>query len=500
MYKGTILSFIRKLADSESLWLILIKILMINRVQGKQVSALIKNESVDWTVKKFRWWGAGCVSQERLEAAINLPAGALERSFIENIVGRRVGARQVIRHCNECIGLGYHSSIFFIEKISHCPWHGNKLVDCRYCYAALDFLDRPSSHTRDFLASKSCSHVTPLTHVLPVCDLSLPIFKTISLWHDHFCAWLIAAEPWSEDDLYRWIGLPGYYTAQKSNYILKYLEPKIGVPTGLTITTEYPVCRIKIPHSGTAWDRASPISEGWQRVRREKIRHMAQRCCSKLDQIACMKSVCRYVRKRYLSRHRRCYKSFRALKESHFVNLEYEHACCVSVAYASWLVNIHDAHTFQAVFKKNQRAYRIPRVEPGCPRPISLLAKDLNLLLANFYEIWAGLVVHQGVHEIIVHLESVRIHPWVSAEIASLDNNVTEDECYGSRDYGLYFPAPSYLAKITESRCRCRCEELNYISPETQIDHEQYFIAEQGRLCVLVDAKSPLGSYTYINI
>ena len=154
MYKGTILSFIRKLASCESLWLILVKILVINRVQGKQVSALIKNDNMDWSINKFRWWGSGCVSQERLEVAINLPAGALKRSFVENIVGRRVGGRKVIRHCNECIELGYHSSIFFIEKISQCPWHGNNLVDCRFCLAALDFLDRPSLHARDFLAGK----------------------------------------------------------------------------------------------------------------------------------------------------------------------------------------------------------------------------------------------------------------------------------------------------------------------------------------------------------
>lgn len=500
MYKGTILSFIRKLASCESLWLILVKILVINRVQGKQVSALIKNDNMDWSINKFRWWGSGCISQERLEVAINLPAGALKRSFVENIVGRRVGGRKVIRHCNECIELGYHSSIFFIEKISHCPWHGNNLVDCRFCFAALDFLDRPSLHTRDFLAGKHCSHITPLTHRLPVCDLSLPIFKTIDLWHDHFCDWLIAAEPWIANDLYRWIGVPGYYAAQNSDYILKYLEPKIGIPTGLAVTTSYPVCRINVPHSGTTWDRAEPISNGWQDVRRKQIRHMAQRCCSKLDQIACVKSVCRYVRKRYLAKHRRCYKSFRALKENHFMNLEYEHACCVSVAYASWLVNIHDVHTLQAVFKKDRRAYRIPRIEPGYPRPISLLAKDLNLLLANFYEIWARLAIHSGVHEVIVHLESVRLHPWVSAEIASLDNNVTEDGYYGFYDYGLYFPEPAYLSEVTESRCRCSCKELNYISPDTQADHGEYFIAEQGRLCVLVDQKSQLGSYSYINI
>ncbi|MEX5624688.1 hypothetical protein ABFV62_31675, partial [Pseudomonas syringae] len=78
------------------LWLILIKILVINRVQGKQVSALIKNESMDWSINKFCWWAPGCISQERLEVAINLPAGALKRSFIENVVGRRVGARKVI--------------------------------------------------------------------------------------------------------------------------------------------------------------------------------------------------------------------------------------------------------------------------------------------------------------------------------------------------------------------------------------------------------------------
>lgn len=501
MHKGTVLSFIRKLASCESLWLILLKILVVNRVQGKQVIKLIKNEHLDWGSRRFRWWGIGSISQERLEEAIQLPKRSLTKAFIENIVGRRVGSKQVVRHCKSCIEIGYHSSVFFVEKITHCPWHGDKIMECRNCYSALSFLDRTSGHTRDFLLENHCHHIKLLKEGLPVCDLSLPIFESIDRWHEFLFAWLKSAELWSGNDVYRWIGLSGYYTSRDADYILKFLELKIDVPTGFDMVTEHPICRLNIPHAATNWCRdGESLLEGWQGIRQEKIRDMAQRCSSKSEQIACVKSVGRYIRKRFLGKHRRCFKAFAALEANHRMELEYQHSCCVSVAYACWLVSIHDVQTLDAVLKNKARAYRMPRSEPVFPRPTSLLAKDLNLLLAHFYEIWAGLVVSEQSNETIIVLESMRLHPWVSANIASIDNVVTRDEYYGAEDYGIYYPAPTYLSEITESRCKCRCLETDYVSSGALADHGEYFVAEQGRLCVLIDQRWRIGSYNYVSI
>jgi hypothetical protein len=501
MHKGSVFSFIRKLASCESLWLILLKILVINRVQGKQVVELIKNENIDWGTQKFRWWGAGSISQERLEKAIQLPASALTNSFIENVVGRRVGSKQAIRHWELCIAMGYHSSLFFLEEITHCPWHGKQLLACRSCYFALDYLDRSSVHTRDFLLGNHCDHVKAIIERMPVCDLSNPVFNFVERWHEFFLDWLKAAKDRCGNDLYRWLGLTGYYSSKDTDYILRFLEPKIDVPTGFDIITDYPVSRLNIPHAATAWcQKDEPLVKGWQSIRQEKIRDMGMQCSFKTDQIACVKSICRYVRRRYLARHRRCFKSFASLKANHRMGLEYEHTCCVSVAYACWLVNIHDVRTVDSALKKKARAYRIPRSEPVYPRPISLLAKDLNLLLAQFYEIWAGLVVSEQSNETIVVLESVRLHPWASANIASIDNIVTQDECFGSSDYGLYYPAPTYLSEMTELRCKRNCLKENYASPDLIADQGEYFFSEQGRLCVLTDRRWRLGSYRYLRI
>lgn len=501
MRKGTVFSFIRKLAACESLWLILLKILISNRVYGRQVTALIKNENIDWGARRFRWWGTGSISQERLEEAIQLPKGTLTNAFVENIVGRRVGSRPVIRHCKACIAIGYHSSVFFVEKITHCPWHAKKIIECRNCYFELALLDNCAGRTSDFLFQYHCPHIKPMIERLPVCDLSLPIFEVIERWHDFLFGWLKAAELWCGNDVCRWIALPGYYTSRSTDYILKFLEPKIDVPTGFDVVTDYPICRLNIPHAATNWCRnEDSLLEGWQCILQEKNRCMAQRCCSKSDQIACIKSVRRYIRRRFVVKHRRCYKSFASLKMNHRMRLKYEHSCCVSVAYACWLVSIHDLYTIDAVLKNETHAYRIPRSEPIFPRPIALLAKDLNLLLAHFYEIWAGLVVSEQSNVTVIVLDSMRLHPWVSENIASIDNVVTEDECYGSSDYGIYYPALTYLSEMTEARCKCSCLETDYVSADVLADRGEYFVAGQGWLCALIDHRARKGSSKYVRI
>jgi hypothetical protein len=185
---------------------------------------------------------------------------------------------------------------------------------------------------------------------------------------------------------------------------------------------------------------------------------------------------------------------------NHRMRLKYEHSCCVSVAYACWLVSIHDLYTIDAVLKNETHAYRIPRSEPIFPRPIALLAKDLNLLLAHFYEIWAGLVVSEQSNVTVIVLDSMRLHPWVSENIASIDNVVAEDECYGSGDYGIYYPALTYLSEMTEARCKCSCLETDYVSADVLADRGEYFVAGQGWLCALIDHRARKGSSKYVRI
>ena len=129
MHKGSVFSFIRKLASCESLWLILLKILVINRVQGKQVVELIKNENIDWGTQKFRWWGAGSISQERLEKAIQLPASALTNSFIENVVGRRVGSKQA--------SIGWTNELLYANSSPHRCMLPSRAARIRFIWVAL---------------------------------------------------------------------------------------------------------------------------------------------------------------------------------------------------------------------------------------------------------------------------------------------------------------------------------------------------------------------------
>lgn len=79
---------------------------------------------------------------ERWCAHTGLPAGVLERAFLDRLDFRiRPRLRDGVRYCRACTRWGYHCTFFDLSILQRCPWHDEPLT--RACTACLAQLSEP---------------------------------------------------------------------------------------------------------------------------------------------------------------------------------------------------------------------------------------------------------------------------------------------------------------------------------------------------------------------
>jgi hypothetical protein len=500
MNERQVLSFVRRLAPFESIWLILVKVMLINKVSGRQVIDLIKNpQMVD--SRNFNWWAKGAIDQGRLEDTLGFQRGALNDSFLSMIPRDHLHyTGPQIWHCPSCIKIGYHSSVFCLRKIQSCPWHGDQLVSCSKCYELLNLLHLPSQYPRSFLSDPECfcEHISPLAGRLVIPDLSSPIYQEMSSWHREFMGWLAASQKLVGDDIFRWTE-SRQLKNDLDDMILQYLEDKIHIPRPFEAHLGFPVTRLSLEYS---YEREGGVSAYWgsdrSRYRRYDIQCMGVVSISKIDQIRCIKSLRRHIWKTYVSKHKKCYRSFIDLTRHQRMHLQPGNSCFASLAYVCWLLNALTTSNLVVATGKSQCTYSTYGSRDHCP--LAEFKNTLNKKLVGFYSVWGALLIGAAdSSETVVKFHNMIVEQTLSSNFSRIYKDIPwAPSPADSGEYGSYFVSASHLKKLTILRCGCKSGASEFVPPHLVEDTVERFYADAGSVLKFIDPQKSKLKRTYI--
>lgn len=497
-----VLSFIRRLAPFESIWLILVKVLLINKVSGRQVIDLIKKPGMEDS-RNFSWWAKGSIDQGRLEDALGYQRGDLDDSFLTMVPRDHLHyTGPQIWHCPSCIKVGYHSSLFCLRKIQSCPWHGDKLVGCTKCYDLLSLLHLPSKKSRSFPAEpeRICEHILPLAGRFIIPDLSAPIFQVMNSWYRDFAEWLAASEKIVGGDIFRWIESPEY-KHDLDDMILQYLEDKTHIPKPFNSRLNFPVTRLSLEYS---FEREGGVSifcsADASTLRLYDVQCMGVASISKIDQIRCIKSLRRYIWKTYISKHRKCLRSFINLTLHQRMHLQPGSSCFASLAYVCWLMQALTTNDVALAIGRGQCTYSTYGSRDHCP--LAEFKNSLTNKLVRFYSVWGALLI--GIAEsgeTVVKFHNMKVEHTRNYSFSHTYKNIplapSPDD---SEKYGVYFVSPAHLKELSNLRCGCKSGTADYVPQNLAEDTVERFYPDATSVLKFIDPQKSkiVKSYIYL--
>lgn len=360
----------------ESSWLLYLKVLQWNSFPDFR--RLLHAFNVETSKYKSNnvWWNSAGFPLHRLEGSLGLTFDTLKLSFVDGwfplpkygefprIESR---PRPAIRHCPECIRYGYHSVLFYFDRFSQCPWHDRTLEVCKECTAALD--RNCSTTNRIYDLSGNCEHLDLILAVSSTSEPPLEFFDLTRALGDTFRDWVE-----NSIDL---IGHAAYkIIADESNkgmdktIALDFLTKKFGSPSfnyeakreaGLIINPCLTMARVDV-HGG-AFNKGDLAAD-----------------TLKLSPV--IKSVRRYIFKKYVRLHVKCLNRLKGLAENEWYDLDVTKICPCALAYVLVFAKFMRVTPYKLLAMRSA-----PRKEDGsyeCHYEWGFMG-----MLLKFYEQWS---------------------------------------------------------------------------------------------------------------
>ena len=318
----------------ESSWLIYIKLLQWNRFKDFKHLREFVNPDFNRGQQRNSWEYGKDIPLHMLESAMGLHDDALKYSFIDGwfplpysyeIKHPNCRPRALLRHCPECIKYGYHPVIFYFERITHCPWHGHALERCEMCMAALD-QDSPVKHGI-YNAADHCEHLDVVLGIVAPDVAASDFFVKVEKWICDFKGWVQSC-----------VGLIGYTayevivaknpTIMNQSIAIDYLVQRFG-PPGFSHERVRQVSVLKYPRSKLAWLLFDSSRTMRQRSKFEGLQ--SQIFAPAMRSI--IKSVRRYIYKRFVRHHQRCFNKLRSISQAGWYRLDAAVVCPCVLAY-----------------------------------------------------------------------------------------------------------------------------------------------------------------------
>lgn len=324
----------------ESSWSVFIKLIGWN---VKTPLALYQCFNLGGRANRF---SCDWVDLTRLAQLLNLEDDTLLRKGFISELGFPLpkGRTPDVRHCQQCLAMGFHSSLFETWMIKRCPWHGESLTSCVDCRRETA-VSRSSSH-------RTCLHVRQLlacyTVHSPTRPLSPEFTQRVKECGDAFTSWWHLANEIDRKQGNIFENLPEILIPSEK-YHLSHIVSHIGVPP-IPLVFDIKPCsfmEFRAEEAGRLWDLTSS------------------------DFIASFKCLRRHLFKLFGSGHRQCFK--RASRHRSSVILG-RPICRVAAFLAAW-EDIHEVRSSQ---------FFPLRVRSIQPFDIPASRTALRILFANF--------------------------------------------------------------------------------------------------------------------
>lgn len=335
-------------APYESIWSILHKVVVLNRIPLEQLVPLIARTPENRRASKPSFVSSSWIDFGKFSALLGVDEHRLIAGTWEGMgIRQPSGTKSSMRQCPRCAELCYHSVLFNIDSISHCPLHKCELTSaCVGCGAQSTFgVTKQGTPT----GCRRCSVIPSTLEELlePVQDEMFR--RQIGALGDQFVSWwrevgarfpdrdLLLADLLRAGDLdVTRIGNRGWqlHQALRSNVSEKLdwefrlvAEPVLfstilnGREQDGSIHSEQPDCDVS---------RSNNLDVKYRSVRR-------------------------HIYKNYLSRHKHCYAVLKGLNfdEQHMLNGD--NVCPVALAYVIWRMGSENFVRVAGLSKRRKR-------------------------------------------------------------------------------------------------------------------------------------------------
>lgn len=324
----------------QSCWLIITKALLINRI-GMQT--VLRNYGDGFSASNLGILHENLVfdlSEHLQLSSLTLTQASISKHFQSSSQGRL----QAIRHCQDCIDLNYHSSLFQNPLLERCPVHNSLLKYCQSCTTALR--KGGSLFARPLLKNSACQHLTSLSKQrVPMVKLSAEALQIFEVLGDKHQRWIDSVERFNLGSISDVMPkISGAKDLEMSEFYFEYVRRRIGLPFDLywqSMEFAHAVSRIDytLAASAVAQSKTRPAVFDLLTDRICATAAGAFAASDVTDVIKCVKSLRRFLFKRYVRQHRRCFHALRSLSEGELHNLCFSSRCTCASAYCAWLVS-----------------------------------------------------------------------------------------------------------------------------------------------------------------
>lgn len=134
--RGTLLPF-------ESAWSTFAKVMALNLLDWEEIRVMIATPRARSRLEKPELTSGRWIDIARYASLLGEPPTLIETGFLDQLgFPTALTTRRGIRHCAECVAFGYHCSLFAMNSLTHCPWHGVRLSSpCSGCEKTVREMD-----------------------------------------------------------------------------------------------------------------------------------------------------------------------------------------------------------------------------------------------------------------------------------------------------------------------------------------------------------------------
>lgn len=319
-----------------SSWLVFLNIMKWNRFRRFSDICRLLELSDEGSKGTDRWWDGSQVPYAYVEEACGLECNELQYAFLDGWFPRLsisgcgsldIGSQPRIRHCAQCIKLGYHSAVFYFEYITHCPWHQEPLRYCQHCTNVLSKSWRGRHRIAE--AAENCEHLAIILDAIPAKEISVNLRFEVNNWCAGFrlcikCGWQLIRENIHEI----FAGKPS--KLQDKKVPTQLLAERLS-HNFLAVATGVPVTFFKLPFA--------EITRRLRNLLKPDDLLVSELLKSKdplvkfEDYVLVEKSIRRYIFRRYIRFHRKCLARLVKLDPDSWYQLNLENVCPCVTAY-----------------------------------------------------------------------------------------------------------------------------------------------------------------------
>ncbi|WP_146173201.1 hypothetical protein [Ectopseudomonas oleovorans] len=350
----------KPLVPFESIWLIFLKLQFLNRSSPSDIfGACLSADQIRPVL-----WSRSWLEEQNLQELTGLAIESLDSAFTPK--GSEGYTCDVVKHCPECLKMRYHCSVFQLNIIEECPWHGVRLEFCRECTSIVQTHGLFRSTTPRGGIEFSCGHFKIMSGEVLLTSVPIDLSERIESFCSNVKRWLESA-------------------AEVSRFLLPYVHGKKGEQESVIGVRDVALSYLEDKVVGAPWlleylkFPVKIINIGGEKF--------TGRSVSDVDLRACLKSLRRNVRKRYLRRHASCYRVISQYQVTESRTIILDQTCPAAMALLIWDVKcrILDINVVPWKFGalavvEAERSYEIGYV--------------LNVMLARFFDIWGRLELH----------------------------------------------------------------------------------------------------------